>query len=124
MRKLFARLSFFVSFFSLSFSQAPRIQWQRCLGGSGDEEIGLPNFPFAFSSPTNAITVISDNRYILGGQSSSTDGDVNGNHGGYGHLACSFRSVWEVPCGRKVMVGLLMKLWEEYRKQMTMDLFL
>jgi hypothetical protein len=44
------------------------IEWQKCLGGSGDEYIYsiLPN---------------SDGGYILSGGTDSNDGDVSGNHG-------------------------------------------
>jgi hypothetical protein len=45
------------------------IQWQKCLGGSGDE------FGFAIDQTT-------DGGYILSGSTMSNDGDVSGNHGG------------------------------------------
>ncbi|MBK8912338.1 MAG: hypothetical protein IPM61_13535 [Chlorobi bacterium] len=44
------------------------IQWQKSLGGSGGEE-------------AHSITQTSDGGYIVAGWSSSTDGDVTGNHG-------------------------------------------
>jgi hypothetical protein len=46
------------------------IQWQKCLGGSDDD---------------NAKSIITtlDGGYILVGQTMSNDGDVSGNHGGY-----------------------------------------
>ncbi|MEP7372648.1 MAG: T9SS type A sorting domain-containing protein [Chitinophagaceae bacterium] len=69
---------FFLSF--LSFGQAPRIEWQRCLGGSNSEEISYYGFPY--SSFQNSLAVTKDNRYILGCQSNSADGDISGNHGG------------------------------------------
>jgi hypothetical protein len=47
------------------------IQWQKCLGGSGDDQ--------AFD-----IQPTADGGYIMVGQSSSNDGDVSGNHGGNG----------------------------------------
>ncbi len=43
--------------------------WSRCLGGTGSDEI-------------KAIEPVVDGGYILAGNSSSNDGDVNGNHGG------------------------------------------
>jgi hypothetical protein len=46
------------------------IQWQKCLGGTGDDE--------AYS-----IIQTSDGGYTIAGASSSTDGDVTGNHGNY-----------------------------------------
>ncbi|MGA2296026.1 MAG: T9SS type A sorting domain-containing protein [FCB group bacterium] len=45
------------------------IQWQKCLGGSGDDE--------AYS-----IQQTSDGGYIVAGSTGSNDGDVSGNHGG------------------------------------------
>ncbi|MFT3703766.1 MAG: gliding motility-associated C-terminal domain-containing protein [Agriterribacter sp.] len=45
------------------------IQWQRSLGGSGDE--------YAYS-----IHQTADGGYIIAGLSGSNDGDVSGNHGG------------------------------------------
>ncbi|MCC7436868.1 MAG: T9SS C-terminal target domain-containing protein [Armatimonadetes bacterium] len=46
------------------------IQWQRSLGGSGDDE-------------ASSIQQTSDGGYIVAGSSNSRDGDVSGNHGGY-----------------------------------------
>ena len=48
------------------------IQWQRCLGGSGDE--------WAYS-----IEQTTDGGYIVAGITGSDDGDVSGNHGGFDH---------------------------------------
>src|SRR5690349_17064473 len=55
--------------FSLqTFSQAPAIQWQKCLGGtSGDE---------AYS-----VQQTADGGYIVAGNTTSNDFDVSGNHG-------------------------------------------
>lgn len=44
------------------------LEWQRCLGGSGEEEKA-------------GIALASDGGYILCGTTASTDGDVIGNHG-------------------------------------------
>jgi len=52
-----------------SFAQAPAIQWQTCLGGSGDES-------------ASAIRQTSDGGYIVVGTSESNNGEVSGNHGG------------------------------------------
>ena len=46
------------------------IQWQKCLGGSGEDE--------AF-----CIRQTSDGGFIVAGLSESVDGDVTGNHGGW-----------------------------------------
>jgi len=46
------------------------IEWQRCLGGTATES-------------GYSIRQTADGGYILGGASSSTDGDVKGNHGGF-----------------------------------------
>jgi hypothetical protein len=44
------------------------IQWQKCLGGSGDDY-------------ANSLNKTNDGGYILAGRSSSNDGDATGNHG-------------------------------------------
>jgi hypothetical protein len=53
---------------TLSFAQAPAIQWQKCLGGT-------------FSEGAKNIQPTSDGGYIVAGSTSSNDGDVTGNHG-------------------------------------------
>jgi len=53
----------------LSIAQPPAIQWQKSLGGTGTEE-------------AKSVQPTSDGGYIVGGTSSSNDGDVSGNHGG------------------------------------------
>lgn len=45
-------------------------QWQKCLGGSGDEYV-------------RSLQQTVDGGYMLLGSTNSTDGDVTGNHGGY-----------------------------------------
>ncbi len=52
-----------------ALAQAPDIQWQKSLGGTGSDE--------AYS-----IQQTTDGGYIVAGTSSSNDGDVSGNHGG------------------------------------------
>ena len=55
--------------FSLNvFSQAPAIQWQKCLGGTGFEI-------------ANSMEQTSDGGYIVAGYSDSNDSIVTGNHG-------------------------------------------
>ncbi len=52
------------------FGQAPSIQWEKCLGGSGFDA-GL------------SVQQTNDGGYIVGGNSTSNNGNVTGNHGGY-----------------------------------------
>ncbi|MCW3122115.1 MAG: C-terminal target protein [Flavipsychrobacter sp.] len=59
---------FFLLSASLAHAQAPVIEWQKSLGGSN------------YDSPLS-IQPTSDGGYILAGSSSSTDGDITGNHG-------------------------------------------
>ena len=53
---------------------APKIEWQKCLGGSRDED----NDPLL-----QTIIQTKDGGYIIAGQTNSNDGDVSGYHGGY-----------------------------------------
>ncbi len=46
------------------------IEWQKCLGGSGDE------------NANSLITQLDDGGFLLSGTTTSNDGDVSGNHGG------------------------------------------
>jgi len=78
MRHSNAFIFFFVlasfSFSTYSYAQqAPRIEWQRCLGGSKDEDGG--------GGPSSrCIVQTSDGGYILTGSTVSRDGDVSGLH--------------------------------------------
>jgi hypothetical protein len=67
MKKIFTLLVGII-FWVGGFSQAPVIQWQRCLGGIGMDR--------AFS-----VQQTSDGGYIFAGYTQSNDGDVTGNHG-------------------------------------------
>src|SRR5688572_8228967 len=72
-RPNFARitLSLLFSFFITHlYCQAPAIQWQKALGGTGYDGAGL----------TQQTT---DGGYIVAGFTVSNDGDVSGNHGLY-----------------------------------------
>lgn len=60
---------YFLFFPFLCMAQAPIIQWQKSLGGSGND--------FA-----NSVQQTADGGYIVAGYTSSNDGDVSGNHGG------------------------------------------
>ena len=53
-----------------AFAQAPNIEWQKTLGGTTTD--------YAYS-----IQQTTDGGYVVAGQTSSNDGDVSGNHGGY-----------------------------------------
>jgi len=52
----------------VKLNSSGNIQWQKSLGGSGDDY-------------ATSIQQISDGAFIVGGWSSSNDGDVSGNHG-------------------------------------------
>lgn len=54
---------------TLSFAQAPAIQWQKCLGGTGFEDC-------------YSIQPTPDGGYIIAGETTSNDGDVTGIHVG------------------------------------------
>jgi hypothetical protein len=51
------------------FAQTPSIEWQKSVGGSGNDY-------------ANSITQTSDGGYVVAGYTNSVDGDVVGNHGG------------------------------------------
>ena len=55
----------------VKLSPSGSIQWQKCLGGSASEDI-------------NMIIQTREGDYVLGGSTSSNDGDVTNNQGGYG----------------------------------------
>ncbi len=55
----------------VKLDQIGNIDWQKCLGGSEYET-------------ANSIQLTNDGGYIIAGYSMSNDGDVTGNHGGYG----------------------------------------
>src|SRR5690348_15196328 len=59
-------ISFFISL--NSFSQAPAIQWAKCLGGTQNDE-------------ARSIGRTTDAGYIVAGSSYSNDGNVTNNHG-------------------------------------------
>jgi len=54
---------------TISQAQLPGISWQKSLGGTGAEE-------------AKSVQPTPDGGYIVGGTTSSNDGDVTGNHGG------------------------------------------
>ena len=59
---------------SIVFTQAPNIEWQKCLGGSDNE-------PIAINTP-NYIQKSKDGGYILISDTGSGDGDVTNFLGG------------------------------------------
>jgi hypothetical protein len=64
--KRFYPLAFFACIIT-SYSQTPAIQWQKCLGGTDEDD--------AYS-----IKQTHDKGFIVAGSSKSNDGDVSGNH--------------------------------------------
>lgn len=57
-------------FWVVKLSSSGDIQWQKALGGTGDENV-------------YSIQQTSDGGYIVVGDTNSNNGDVTGNHGGY-----------------------------------------
>jgi hypothetical protein len=57
-------------FWILKLNAAGNIEWQKALGGSGDER-------------SNSIIAGKDGSSYIAGSTTSTDGDVTGNHGSY-----------------------------------------
>jgi PKD repeat protein len=66
-RVLFSLLGIIQAFSGMA--QVPVIQWQKSLGGSGNDY-------------ANSVHQTADGGYIVAGYTSSNDGDVSGNHGG------------------------------------------
>jgi len=66
------------------FAQTPSIEWQKSLGGSGNDY-------------ANSITQTSDGGYVVAGYTNSVDGDVVGNHGG--------DDVWVVKLSPQVLLN-------------------
>jgi|GEM_PF-1053144 len=66
------------------------LQWQKCLGGSGDDY------------PTDIIPT-SDGNYLFSGFTTSNNGDISGNHGGYdfwvGKISNSGKLIWSKTYG-------------------------
>lgn len=84
-------LLFMLSFATaLFFAQSPIIQWQKTLGGTDGD--------FA-----KTIQPTADGGYIVAGYSSSNDGDVSGNHGGFDYwivkLDAAGNKIWQKSLG-------------------------
>jgi len=56
------------------------IEWQKCLGGTGVDE-------------ANSIKQTTDGGYVLAGVTTSNNGDVSGNHGGYDYWVVKLDSI-------------------------------
>lgn len=69
MKNLLITLSLFLTSIYLA-GQSQSIEWQKCLGGT-------------LADQGYSIRQTTDGGYIVTGRSTSNDGDVNGNHGGY-----------------------------------------
>lgn len=67
----------------VKLNNAGIIQWQKCLGGSGND--------WAYS-----IQQTSNGGYIIGGKTNSNDGDVRGNHGGFDLWVVKLNSVGSI----------------------------
>ena len=67
---LFILIALLFSFFTLNCYSQPTIQWQKCLGGSGDDG-------------ANSIIQTNDGGYIVTGIAKSSDGEVTDNRGDY-----------------------------------------
>ncbi len=70
MKKNYLLLTILLFLTTLCITAQPTIEWQKCLGGTGDDE--------AYS-----IRQTTDGGYIVAGHSYSNNGDVTGNHGDY-----------------------------------------
>jgi hypothetical protein len=69
---LFSLVAFSLAGIAAAQTQAPAIEWQKCLGGSNWDS-------------ASSIQQTSDGDYIVAGFTYSKDGDVSGNHDYYGY---------------------------------------
>ena len=72
-------LLFILLFAPCLVSAQPTIQWQKCYGGSGNDEPG-------------GLIETLDGGYIMAGQTHSIDGDVTFNHGNYDLWIVKFKA--------------------------------
>ncbi len=63
----------------LTVAQAPSIQWQKCIGGSGEDF-------------TNGVLKLSEGNYLTFGNTNSVDGNFNALHGGNDAFIMKFNS--------------------------------
>ena len=71
--------------FGLFAQQAPSIEWQRCFGGTDDENVQ--------SGANRSIIQTSEGGYAFCGETRSHDGDVSGHHGDSTNI---YDDVWVV----------------------------
>lgn len=64
-------------FSNLLRAQSPKIEWQKCLGGTLSDDYSRKHVGHI----TKSILQTSDNGYIIIGEAISNDGNVSGNHG-------------------------------------------
>ena len=67
----------------VKLSGTGELQWQKCLGGTGDDA-------------ANSIQPTTDGGYIVAGSTNSTDGDVIRNHGGYDYWVVKLSGTGEL----------------------------
>lgn len=63
----------------LNYAQAPAIEWQKSLGGTGDEY-------------ASSIIQTADGGYVIAASSNSNNGNVTGNHGNYDYWLSKLNS--------------------------------
>jgi hypothetical protein len=80
MFKFSSPLPAFILALSAHAQQAPAIEWQRCLGGSGGDGAA-------------AVEQTSDGGFVVAGSTNSNDGDIVGNHGS--------TDIWVVKLGQE-----------------------
>lgn len=82
MKSLFTLSIFILSVIYIN-AQAPAIEWQKSIGGSGNDGASI-------------ILQTQDGGYIVAGTSSSNDHDVSGNHGGQDYWIVKMDSVGNI----------------------------
>lgn len=70
----------YVDYWIVKLNSTGTIQWQKSLGGTGQE--GYNNIPNEVDG-AHSIQQTTDGGFILAGYSKSNDGDVSGNHGNF-----------------------------------------
>jgi hypothetical protein len=87
-----------LDFWVVKISSSGEKEWQKCLGGSDDED-------------PNSIFQTKDGGYIVGGKSCSIDGDVSGNHGDHDYwivkLDVEGNIQWQKSFGGSGLDGIL-----------------